>query len=1535
MADETGIWKIGYLVAVLAILGIGFIGTASALDIEDPNISVKILAPDEFMPDSIYFIGIKYIVNEVYWDEPASHPEMLFDAGSAEIVANLSGRFDATNTTHTCTFNLDGEIAEEKNETVVVIIKTGSSGSVDIQVTAKAHDDDDYDDIVTATDSISVPIKELNPNSVEYFKELAEQRKMLFEQYLYLVNETLMGTQNDVAKMNDEAMQTALFKVTSASCEMVLEEVISSGAGAFLDPVMGVEGVYDYMDFTNDAINGFEGKPLFSTMNWIFDWCDNMVNKMELDGDIRWLFQHSPDGPDDPLNKYVSLIDEEITCWNNSDFSGLKSVLREEEEFRDYHFDYLKVSNGIDSYDSLPEDTRTYVKILYKSVGNSMESDYRLIEDHIEPAVREPSPRFVSVPDNTVNLGGGDEYEFFFKIKNTGGTADDSYFSLSVSEGLEIIDYSSDKPNGKFTIYFKGDSIFHHDDYQMPAEYTLLDWYRPWLGAEEEQTLKVRIKGTGAGDQWIKYRLAFRPKLDGLSFVRNPTSCELDQQGWHVYRIYVNVGEVSNNKPSADFSFALCQTSLVYQEYEVYENEGLTVDGNTGYYLTDWMGERYVAINGSADKLCKLLVEFEDDNHLTLGYGDKWDLGGGFALVAKQIDTDGEEVWLSLEKHGGELDDKVVSIWRPGGTQQDHVYTFTADIGGEENIPVFSCYVHAIFMGKDNNYVMVKYVFLINNDTIAIDTGDEVCVMNDLNVEFTSLSTDPDGDDLSYYWDFDDGSGGAAENPTHEYESGGDYNVTLTVTDTKGLSDYKTKRVHVNEKPEADFTFSADGTRVVFASNSTDDGSIVSWDWDFGDGGTGDGEVVSHEYSSAGSYDVTLTVIDGNEAIDSTTKEIIVGEGANVIYVPDDYMNIQCAVDNATAGDTIIVRSGTYHENVDVDKRLALRGVDTGGGKPVVDASGSGSPITLSADEITLEGFTVTNARIYHPDAGISVTSNNNAIIGNNVINNKEGILLLSSNNNTIIENNVNNASADYGVGIILSSSSNNTITNNTVSNNSFYSSHIHGIRLSSSNSNTITGNTANSNWRGIGLIDSINNVITGNIANLNEQDGIEIRSSRNNTITGNTANSNNDGIVLVSSSNNILNDNTANSNGLNGLCIHNSFDNTIIANNASNTHYYGIAVYRSNNNKIYLNNFVKNRVGTYSRISSNIWNSTEPITYQYNNSTFTNYLGNYWGPNYSGTDADCDGIRDTPCLIPDSGGVDWYPLMETWTAPADSTQPILTITSPAPNTTTHTPTITVTGTASDLSGIASVTVDDALANEAADWSTWRAEVSLTEGPNTITAVATDNAGNQNTTIITVYLESTSTLSIGSANAPLNSTITIPVSVANVANISGISFDLLYNSSVVIVTNVSASENFTGSSIRPNIDNANGITNIVLTNSNLISASAETPVIDIAFNITGGSGSSTSLDLQNVEFSDDNSNPYPPAVVMDGQITVGIKGDFNGNGRVDIGDVAKVAFMVAGKVPEDLNADFNNNGRVDIGDAAKIAFYLAGKVSEL
>jgi parallel beta-helix repeat protein len=231
-----------------------------------------------------------------------------------------------------------------------------------------------------------------------------------------------------------------------------------------------------------------------------------------------------------------------------------------------------------------------------------------------------------------------------------------------------------------------------------------------------------------------------------------------------------------------------------------------------------------------------------------------------------------------------------------------------------------------------------------------------------------------------------------------------------------------------------------------------------------------------------------------------------------------DFTGIQDAINKATDGDTIIVHSGVYYENVVVDKSVTLKGI----GHPVVDAGGWGNAIRLTADGITLVGFNATNSGRFQSDGGIKVTSNNNTIKGNNASSNGVGIdLSFSSNNNRITGNNVSN---NNGNGIGLSSSSNNTITGNNVSNNYWG-----GISLSSSSdNNTITGNNASNNyWGGIGLFSSSSNSITGNNVSNNNYDGIRLYYPRNNnTITGNVFV--NDGLSYFSYQNTVE-DNTVN----------------------------------------------------------------------------------------------------------------------------------------------------------------------------------------------------------------------------------------------------------------------------------------------------------------------------------------------------------------------------------------------------------------------
>nr|AGF93479.1 secreted protein containing PKD domain protein [uncultured organism] len=159
-------------------------------------------------------------------------------------------------------------------------------------------------------------------------------------------------------------------------------------------------------------------------------------------------------------------------------------------------------------------------------------------------------------------------------------------------------------------------------------------------------------------------------------------------------------------------------------------------------------------------------------------------------------------------------------------------------------------------------------------------------------VTFDALdSSDPDGSISSYTWDFGDGSTSSGETTTHSFGYAGDYTVELVVEDNDGAKDSTTETISVssspNETPTASFT--ADPTSgeapldVSFeASGSSDpDGSISSYEWDFGDGETGSGETTTHTFDNAGDYTVELTVTDNDGAEDSATETISVSSSSN------------------------------------------------------------------------------------------------------------------------------------------------------------------------------------------------------------------------------------------------------------------------------------------------------------------------------------------------------------------------------------------------------------------------------------------------------------------------------------------------------------------------------------------------------------------------------------------------------------------------------------------------------------------------------
>ena len=147
-------------------------------------------------------------------------------------------------------------------------------------------------------------------------------------------------------------------------------------------------------------------------------------------------------------------------------------------------------------------------------------------------------------------------------------------------------------------------------------------------------------------------------------------------------------------------------------------------------------------------------------------------------------------------------------------------------------------------------------------------------------------SFDPDGPIVNYQWNFGDGN--STEGPgevavNHFYDQPGQYEVTLTVTDNDGLTHSLAKTIMVGEPPVSSFIFSPEnplvGDEITFdASASSDpDGDIVLYEWDFGDGTTAEGLIVSHTYTEPGAKTVTLTVHD-NHGLNASFSQLLLDQ---------------------------------------------------------------------------------------------------------------------------------------------------------------------------------------------------------------------------------------------------------------------------------------------------------------------------------------------------------------------------------------------------------------------------------------------------------------------------------------------------------------------------------------------------------------------------------------------------------------------------------------------------------------------------------
>ena len=148
-----------------------------------------------------------------------------------------------------------------------------------------------------------------------------------------------------------------------------------------------------------------------------------------------------------------------------------------------------------------------------------------------------------------------------------------------------------------------------------------------------------------------------------------------------------------------------------------------------------------------------------------------------------------------------------------------------------------------------------------------------------------SDSHDTDGNITEYRWDFGDGENATGPSTIHDYSKGGYFIIKLEIIDDDAAENSTTRDVKVNKPPIASFSYAPpdpqeDSVVTFDAGQSEDqDGRIVDYLWDFGEGGRKQGYAcVDYRYIKKGIYSVVLTITDDDGAKSTYSKEVTVEE---------------------------------------------------------------------------------------------------------------------------------------------------------------------------------------------------------------------------------------------------------------------------------------------------------------------------------------------------------------------------------------------------------------------------------------------------------------------------------------------------------------------------------------------------------------------------------------------------------------------------------------------------------------------------------
>lgn len=211
--------------------------------------------------------------------------------------------------------------------------------------------------------------------------------------------------------------------------------------------------------------------------------------------------------------------------------------------------------------------------------------------------------------------------------------------------------------------------------------------------------------------------------------------------------------------------------------------------------------------------------------------------------------------------------------------------SMTCDVDAPDGQALFT--LTAFFQDATESLHSAPFYYIFSSTLRALFNADPLAGESPLPV---SLDATPStGNIVSFDWLFGDGESGNGNIVNHTFTTAGNYAVNLKVTDEAGAFDQETASIVVttpsatNTPPHAVISSSVTvgnaPLQVQFdgSGSSDSDGTIVSYTWAMGDGGTANGPQATYTYLTPGNYTATLTVTDEGGLSDSVSTPVLVG----------------------------------------------------------------------------------------------------------------------------------------------------------------------------------------------------------------------------------------------------------------------------------------------------------------------------------------------------------------------------------------------------------------------------------------------------------------------------------------------------------------------------------------------------------------------------------------------------------------------------------------------------------------------------------